>query len=148
MAEATRKISWDGLQFALPESMIDQTVLTFVDRNDAPSVSVTVSQERLVGGKPALLHYVTAQMQDIQRAVPGYAVASQAERAAGRLPTIHVHAHVAGAGKKRVQHQLYALDEQSARVFVVTVTAHESHAAQASALVEELAASLVAREGM
>jgi hypothetical protein len=142
MAEANRTITWDGVSFSLPTSMVDQTVLTFVDKGDAPSVSVTMSQEKLEGGKPALLRYVTDQVRDIQRAVPGYAVVNQGERAAGALPAIHVHATVAGAGRKRVQHQLYALHEKGARVLVVTVTAHESHATQAGALVDQLAQSL------
>jgi hypothetical protein len=142
MAEATRSIAWDGLSFALPAAMIDQTVLTFVDKSEAPAVSVTVSQERLEGGKPGLLRYVTEQLKDIQRAVPGYTIVSQGERAAGTLPAIHVHSTVAGAGKKRVQHQLYALDEANARVLVATVTAHDTHAAQAAALLDGLAASM------
>lgn len=146
MAEATRSIAWDGMSFSLPAGMIDQTVLTFVDKGDAPSLGITVSQEKLDGGKPALLRYVTDQLKDIQRAVPGYAVQSQGERSLGTgahaLPAIHVQAVVAASGKKRVQHQLYALDEKNTRVVIATVTALDAQAARATSLVDELAASL------
>jgi hypothetical protein len=144
MAETTRTISWDGLRFALPARMIDHTVLTFVDHADSPSVSVTVAQEQLEGGKPALLRYVTEQLKDIERAVPGFAVVSQGEHGGGSLPAIRVSSTVAGAGRKRVQHQLYALDEPSGRVVIATVTAHEGSSAQAQALLDEVARSLQA----
>jgi hypothetical protein len=145
----TRKKTWDGLAFALPSTMIDQTVLTFVDK--AQAVSVTISQEKLEGGRPALLRYVTEQLADIQSAVPGYVVTSQTERSAGVLPGIHVQAHVlpagvgpsgAPVGKKRLQHQLYALDEGNSRVFIATVTAIDGNATQASELLEALASSI------
>lgn len=145
MAQANRSVSWDGVRLSLPEGMIDQTVLTFVDKGDAPAVGITVSQEKLDGGKAGLLRYVTDQLRDIQRAVPGYAVQAQAERGVGHaeaLPAIHVHAVVAASGRRRVQHQLYALDEKNGRVIIATVTALETHAARASALLDELAGSL------
>lgn len=139
--------TWDGLTFTLPPTMIDQSVLTFVDK--AQTISVTISQERLEGGKPALLKYVTEQLADIQRAVPGYAVTAQTERAAGGkgtagMPGIHVQAQVVtgGAAKKRFQHQLYALDEKRQRVFIATVTAIDGNAGQASELLDALAASM------
>lgn len=142
------RISWNGLAFALPPSMIDQTVLTFVDK--AQAVSVTVSQEKLEGGRPALLRYVSEQLADIQSAVPGYAVTSQTERSAGAgataLPGIHVEAQVVpmGAGKKRWQHQLFVLDESKSRVFIATVTAIDGNAAQATELLDAMAASITA----
>lgn len=138
------RVSWNGLAFALPSTMVDQTVLTFVDKTQ--TVSVTVSQDKLEGGRPALLRYVSEQLGDIQSAVPGYAVTSQTEKSAGVLPGIHVQAQVlpvaGAAGRKRFQHQLYVLDEGNARVFIATVTAIDGNAAQASELLDALASSI------
>lgn len=138
------RVAWNGLSFSLPSTMIDQTVLSFVDKTQ--TVSVTVSQERLEGGRPALLRYVTEQLADIQSAVPGYAVTSQTERSAGVLPGLHVEAHVmpvgGAAGKKRLQHQLYVLDEGHSRVFIATVTAIDGNAAQRNELLELLVSSI------
>ncbi len=138
------RVAWNGLAFSLPSTMIDQTVLSFVDK--AQAVSVTVSQEKLEGGRPALLRYVSEQLADIQSAVPGYAVTSQTERKAGALPGLHVEAQVlpvgGAAGKKRLQHQLYVLDEERNRVFIATVTAIDGNATQASELLDALATSI------
>lgn len=139
-ARRVNKKTWDGLSFSLPSTMIDQTVLTFVDK--AQAVSVTISQEKLEGGRPALLRYVSEQLADIARAVPGYTVTSQTERSAGVLPGIHVQATVTGTGKKRFQHQLYCLDEGRHRVFVASVTAIEGSTVQAQDLVDALANSI------
>jgi hypothetical protein len=134
------RVTWNGLSFSLPSTMIDQTVLTFVDK--AQQVSVTVSQEKLEGGRPALLRYVNEQLADIQSAVPGYIVSSQTERSAGVLPGLHVEAQVTGAGKKRLQHQLFVLDEGRNRVFIASVTAIEGNATQANELLDALASSI------
>ena len=136
------EVRWDGVSFSLPPSMIDQTVLTFVDK--AQAVSVTMSQEPLAGGRPALLRYVSEQLADIARAVPGYTVISQGERSTGALPGIHVQASVTGAGKKRWQHQLYFLEDKRARVLIATVTAIDGNASKATELVDAIASSLIA----
>ena len=128
-------ITWNGIKFTLPDGMRDETVLTFVDKSDAPTVSVTVSQEKLSGGKPALLRYVTDQLAEIAKSAPGYAVTNQTERAAGGFPAIVVTAAVGGG--KRVQHQLYVLVGDKVVVAAVTATSAE----KARTLVDHIAST-------
>lgn len=136
-------VQWDGLSFDLP-ALTDESVLTFVDASDAPSLSVTVTKEPLAGGKPALLRYVDAQLAHIQRAALGYTVTSQGERAvgppAGRSPAIHVQATINALGSKRVQHQLYVLAGD--RVVVVAITADATRETAALAALAQVASSL------
>lgn len=142
MPGAEPMVSYADLSFPLPSSMVDQTVLSFVDKAEAPTTSVTVSQEALAGGKAALLRYVGAQLDEMKRGVPGYAVLKQEERALGGVSGLHVEAVVKNAAGHRVQHSLYILDEPRGRVIIATVTAHESSSARARELVDGIAGGL------
>lgn len=142
MPGGERTLSYADITFPLPAGMVDQTVVTFVDRADSPTTSVTVSQEPLAGGSAALLRYVGEQLDEMKRGVPGYAVVKQEERALGGARGLHVEAAVKNASGKRVQHSLYVLDEARARVVIATVTAQESASARARELVDDIARGL------
>lgn len=142
MPGGEQTVSYADIHFPLPGGMVDQTVVSFVDKADAPTTSVTMTQERLAGGKAGLLRYVSAQLDEMKRGVPGYAVIKQGERSMGGASGLHVEATVQNASGKRVQHSLYVLDETRSRVVIATVTAHESASARARELVDGIASGL------
>ena len=142
MPGAERTVSYADVHFPLPGGMVDQTIVTFVDKDDAPTTSVTMSQQTLSGGKAGLLRYVGEQLEEMKRGVPGYAVLKQQERAVAGAAGLHVEAAVKNANGKRVQHSLYVLDEPRGRVVIATVTAHESASARARELVDGIAQGL------
>lgn len=142
MPGAEQMVSYADLSFPLPSAMVDQTVLSFVDKAEAPTTSVTLSHETLSGGQAALLRYVAAQLEEMKRSVPGYAVLKQEERALAGGRGLHVEAAVKNAAGLRVQHSLYLVDEARGRVIIATVTAHESASSRARELIDGIAQGL------
>lgn len=134
------QVRFHGARFTAPPQLVDTSVLSFVDTVGAPSVSLTIAQERLAGGAPALTVYVDDQQRAAQRAVPGYAMVARTERTVGGAAAILVEGSAPSPGKKRRVLQLYVLDAPRARVFVITATAAEADAARARAAIEHLAA--------
>jgi hypothetical protein len=135
-------VEYAGVRFRLPFSLADRTVLAFVDRDDAPTLSVTVAQETLAGGKPALLRYVTDQLAALRRELPGFTVVNQREDALGGAPAVTVEALVQAGRDRRGQRQLYVLDEPRQRVIVATVSAQQAHDKRAAEALDELVRSL------
>lgn len=141
------RVHFHGARFAPPPSLLDTSVLSFVDRAGSPSLSLTVAQEALVGGAPALKVYVEEQQRAAQQAVPGYAAIARDQRTVGGAAAWLVEGTAPSPGKKRVVIQLYVLDAPHACVFVVTATAAASDAAHARAAVEHIAAGFTLEGG-
>ena len=135
----TDHVRFHGARFAPPTTLIDTSVLSFVDRTGTPTLSLTVAQEPHAGGASALKVYVDEQQRAAQQAVPGYATLAQTERKVGGALAWLGERSAPSPGKKRQVIQLYVLDAARGRVFVVTATAVEADAARARAAVERIA---------
>ncbi|MCC7073618.1 MAG: DcrB-related protein [Deltaproteobacteria bacterium] len=133
------QVLFHGARFSAPPALTDTSVLSFVDHVGTPSLSLTVAQERLSGGAPALTVYVDEQQRAAQKAVPGYAMVARTERSVGGAAALLVEGSAPSPGKKRRVLQLYVLDAPHERVFVVTATAAEAEVARARAVVEHVA---------
>jgi len=123
-------IAYRGMSFSLPDGFEDQTILTYA----GGGAGLTVSRDALEGGKPALLRYVSEQIEHIQKQAPGYTVVEQSERNIGERPGLLVHAKV----QKVVQHQLFVLADKT--VHIVAVTAQSD--ADAHKALDAIASSL------
>ncbi len=131
-------VSYRGLRFAQPVGLVDTSVLTFVDRPQAPTVSLAFSQQALSGGTPALLRYVREQLSIVLGSVAGYAVTQQRDAHVADAAAVVVDA----VAPERVVFQLYALDAARGRVVVVTVSAQKHDAARARAAFDDVVGSL------
>ncbi len=134
-----RQVHFHGISFAPPETLIDTSVLSFIDRQGTPTLSLTVAQEQHTGGAAALKVYVDGQQRAAQQAVPGYAVLAQSERTVGGARAWLVEGSAPSPGRKRQVIQLYVLDAARERVFVVTATAVTGDAARARDAIEHIA---------
>src|SRR5688572_1985652 len=103
--------------------MVNQTVVTLVDRADAPTLVVTAALEPLAGG---LKEHVSDRLAQLKRAAPGWLLVAQRDAKANGMDAIVVEATVSAGRAKRGLRQIYAHDATNARVIVVTVSAQES----------------------
>jgi hypothetical protein len=131
-------IHFHSARFEPPAGWVDNSVLSFVDRANAPGLSLTVAQEALTGGEPALAAYVADQQRAAQKAVPGYASVSTTARKIANAPALFVEGTAPSAARTRRVVQLYVLDAPRDRVFIVTATAGDADAARLRDAVEHV----------
>ena len=111
--------SWNGLTFELPASVVDQTVLSFVDNPDAPTFTVTLSRD--TRGEAPFAAYVKGQLDDLVRALPGYASTSQEDSPVNGHAAVVVE-HKARAGQGTTMRQRQAWVDLGAVVAILAVT--------------------------
>lgn len=111
--------SWNGLSFELPSSVVDQTVLSFVDNPDAPTFTVTVSKD--ARGDAAFPAYVKGQLDDLVRALPGYASSSQEDQSVNGHAAVVVE-HKARSPQGTTMRQRQAYVDLGAWVAILAVT--------------------------
>jgi hypothetical protein len=140
MADTTNApVRFHGASFAPPGTLVDTSVLSFVDKVGTPTLSLTIAQDTLTGGEQALKVYVDDQQRAAQKAVPGYAMTGLTERNVAGAAAVLVEGQAPSPGKKRHVSQLYVLDAARERVFVVTATCADTDAVRAKDAVEQLA---------
>ena len=111
--------SWNGLSFELPASVVDQTVLSFVDNPEAPSFTVTVSKD--FRGDAPFAVYVKGQVDDLVRALPGYASTSQEDHTVnGRAAIVVEHKARSPQGTTMRQRQAWVDLEGGVAILAVT----------------------------
>ena len=111
--------AWNGLSFEIPSSVVDQTVLSFVDNPEAPTFTVTVSKD--IRGDAPFAAYVKAQLDDLVRALPGYASTSQEEQSVnGRAALVVEHKARSPQGTTMRQRQAWVDLEGGVAILAVT----------------------------
>ena len=111
--------TWNALRFLVPDGMVDQTVVTFVDNPGQPGFQLTVTADGR--GAQAFDAFVDAQLVELARSLPGYASVSRSDQTVnGRAAVVVEHRARAPQGPTLRQRQAYL--DRGALVATVTLT--------------------------
>jgi hypothetical protein len=106
---------WKSLRFELPQGLLDQTALTFVDEQQTHQITVTLDEKA-----GAFAAYVETQLKEVASALPGYQlVAKNARNVNGKDAVVVEQKATAQAGTMR---QLQAYVDFGGQVAIVTAS--------------------------
>jgi hypothetical protein len=133
--------AWNGIRFDVPDGVVDQSVLTFVDDPTSPSFQLTMTTDRR--GAQAFSPWVEAQLKELARALPGYAATRHEQRNVHGNPALFVeHRARSPQGQPMRQRQAYVDLAALDRVAILTLTHADKDTPKATAVFDTVLASL------
>jgi hypothetical protein len=113
---------WRGFSFDLPQGLEDESVLTFIGRDqEKVDLNITVTRDRMEGGFDP---YLASAVDDLKKSLSGYKLVDQKPRKiAGTDARVLEHTATNPEGQTLRQLQAYVADGDD--VVIITATGHD-----------------------